>query len=163
MKRRAILILAACLILIPAALLSSRDNRSSAGNSKTSASPKASTGQDAPFQDGSPPARKTRPAVSDLLPPGYQLEETSNGGCMLTIPGVGVYAATDVSVAARGLVFKGPITFAATKDGPWIGYAGEGASIHLAKDGTTKLSGDSAIIRENLPPTDFPDDRPPNR
>ena len=153
MKRLAIVILVVCLCLIPVVILLSKEERPVNPERKQDEPvvSRAKEADDAGVREDPPVAAKARPEIADQLPPGSKLEDAKNGGCMVTLPGVGVYLANGVTVAERGLVFKGPIAFALTKEGPWVGYAGEGVSMHLAKDGTTKLSGESAIMRENMP------------
>ena len=160
MKRLVIIVLAVGALLIPVIIFSSKDLRQASPEERTSKDVSShSTDSNTPVPDHQPAPQKSRPDLTDQLPPGSELVETGNGGYMITLPGVGVYRARGLAVAERGLVFKGPIAFAASKEGPWVGYAPQDVSMHMAKDGTTKLSGKSALSREN---TTDPSGSPPS-
>ena len=89
-----------------------------------------------------------RPNVADHLPSGYELTEMESGRVIVKVPNKGFYSASGVTAADRGLVFKGPIAFSLSESGPWVGYADDATVMFMDGKGATKLSGRSALVRE---------------
>lgn len=74
-----------------------------------------------------------------------------NGSVIVKVPNRGFYSASGVTAADRGLVFKGPIAFSPSESGPWVGYADDATVMFMDEKGATKLSGKSAVVREEAP------------